>query len=71
MLRSAYKHFSCLNLAEVTSKNDSKTFKVAPVDDTFPICQKLLALAPTNHRFVEKNWPSGKTGYDDSLTANA
>ena len=32
MLRSAYKHFSCLNLAEVTSKNDSKPFKVAPVD---------------------------------------
>ena len=32
MLRSAYKHFSCLNLAEVTSKNDSKMFKVAPVD---------------------------------------
>ena len=31
MLRSAYKHFSCLNLAEVTSKNDSKLFKVAPL----------------------------------------
>ena len=35
MLRSAYKHFSCLNLAEVTSKNDSKPFKVAPVDGHF------------------------------------
>ena len=34
MLHSAYKHFSCLNLAEVTSKNDSKPFKVAPVDGT-------------------------------------
>ena len=32
MLHSAYKHFSCLNLVEVTSKNDSKPFKVAPVD---------------------------------------
>ena len=32
MLRSAYKHFTCLNLAEVTSKNDSKPFKVTPVD---------------------------------------
>ena len=31
---SAYKHFSCLYLAEVTSKNDSKLFKVAPVDGT-------------------------------------
>ena len=35
MLRLAYKHFSCLNLAEVTSKNDSKPFKVAPVDGTY------------------------------------
>ena len=34
MLHSAYKHFSCVNLAKVTSKNDSKTFKVAPVDGT-------------------------------------
>ena len=34
MLRLAYLHFSCLNLAEVTSKNDSKPFQVAPVDST-------------------------------------
>ena len=32
MLRSAYKHFSSLNLVKVTSKNDSKLFKVALVD---------------------------------------
>ena len=35
MLHSAYKYFSFLNLAEVTSKTDSKSFKVAPVDGTF------------------------------------
>ena len=35
MLRSAYKYFSFLNLAEVTSKNDSKPFKVAPVDGEY------------------------------------
>ena len=31
-VRLAYKHFSCLNLAEVISKMIQKTFKVAPVD---------------------------------------
>ena len=29
-----YKHFSCLNLAEVTSKNYSKSFKVTQADGT-------------------------------------
>ena len=44
MLRSAYKHFSCINQAEVTSKNDSKSFKVAPVDGTI---FKINGLVPT------------------------
>ena len=45
MLHSAYKHFSCLNLAEVTSKSDSKTFKVATVDGIlrkFSSCVRFL-----------------------------
>ena len=51
MLRSAYKHFSCINLVEVTSKNDSKMFKVAPVDGRLGI---VLAKAKTNH--ISANW---------------
>ena len=47
MLHSAYKHFSCLNLAEVTSKNDSKTFKVAPIDSNNPIILMLIVFTNT------------------------
>ena len=45
MLRSAYKYFSFLNLAEVTSKNDSKPFKVAPIDGTILLKRKKLPFA--------------------------
>ena len=49
MLRSAYKHFSCLNLAEVTSKNDSKAFKVTPVDGKSCEIASLPKKCPKKH----------------------
>ena len=59
MLRSAYKHFSCLNLAEVTSKNHSKLFKVAPVDGTtslkiYSLREKAQQRKKQNGRLREK-----------------
>ena len=52
MLRSAYKHFSSLNLAEVTSKNDSKPFKVAPVDGTLKQMKQKRSLGNVVHLFL-------------------
>ena len=36
----------------------------------FTVLPKIFALAPTNHRFTEKNWLGGDIGCEDSVQDN-